>query len=117
MDGLMGWISTLTGGIVLFLIKELYKTRKHNKVLEKDLEEEKAKNDENHTKALLCVLRTDILHDYHKYRKRKSISSYGKENMLMAYESYKKLGGNSFIDSLIRDINLLQVKNEKSEGE
>ncbi len=50
------------------------------------------------------LLRSDMLQIYYHNRKDGIIRQYEYENFVCLYESYKILGGNSFIDRIYKDI-------------
>lgn len=56
------------------------------------------------------VLRSEIVDIYYKYFKKKSIPFYQKEVANSCHEAYKKNGGNSFIDNLVKEINEWEVE-------
>ena len=56
-----------------------------------------------------CLLRSDILHTYYKYRERKQIRQYEYENVVLLYKAYKALGGNTFVDHIYNEINEWEV--------
>ena len=56
-----------------------------------------------------CVLRTDILNVYYKYREQKQIRQYEYENVVLLYKAYKALGGNTFVDHIYNEINEWEV--------
>ena len=56
-----------------------------------------------------CLLRSDILHTYYKYRERKLIRQYEYENVVLLYKAYKALGGNTFVDHIYNEINEWEV--------
>ncbi len=47
-------------------------------------------------KGQLCQLRSEMLRIYYLIREKVEIRQYEYENILMMYEAYKALGGNSF---------------------
>ena len=56
-----------------------------------------------------CLLRSEILHTYYKYREQKVIRQYEYENAVFLYKAYKALGGNSFVDHIYCEINEWEV--------
>ena len=56
-----------------------------------------------------CLLRSDILHTYYKYREEKTIRQYEYENVVLLYKAYKALGGNTFVDHIYNEINEWEV--------
>ena len=49
----------------------------------------------------LAILRNTITHIYFKYMDAKEIPYYEKENVLCLYKQYEKLGGNSYVHSVV----------------
>ena len=47
-----------------------------------------------------CLLRSEILHIYHKSKDNRALRQYEAENFCMLYKAYKALGGNSFVDEI-----------------
>lgn len=56
-----------------------------------------------------CLLRSDILNVYYKYREKKTIRQYEYENVVLLYKAYKALGGNTFVDHIYNEINEWEV--------
>ena len=56
-----------------------------------------------------CLLRSDILNVYYKYRESKKIRQYEYENVVLLYKAYKALGGNTFVDHIYNEINEWEV--------
>ena len=56
-----------------------------------------------------CLLRSDILNVYYKYRERKQIRQYEYENVVLLYKAYKALGGNTFVDHIYNEINEWEI--------
>lgn len=56
-----------------------------------------------------CLLRSDILNVYYKYRELKQIRQYEYENVVLLYKAYKALGGNTFVDHIYNEINEWEV--------
>ena len=50
--------------------------------------------------ATKCSLRNDILQIYNQYKETKIIPLYDFEALSMSHDLYKKLKGNSFVDSI-----------------
>lgn len=68
------------------------------------------RKDNNQEKALKCLLRSAITSKYYVYTEIGSIPTYEKENVAYMYEQYKAMGGNSYIDNIMRELNNLVVK-------
>lgn len=60
-------------------------------------------------KGTRCQLRSEMLRIYYHNRERYKIRQYEYENFVMLYEAYKKLGGNSFIDKIYKEVQKWEV--------
>lgn len=54
--------------------------------------------------GIKCQLRHDMLHIYYKNLESKTIRQCELENFLLMYQSYKSMGGNSFIDEIYEEV-------------
>jgi hypothetical protein len=88
-------ITTILGILIGFIIKSI-----NLYVLGEKIERE----------ALKCLIRANIVSQYYVYRRIGSIPYYVKESIAQEYEAYKKLGGNSFVATLIAEINTWKVE-------
>lgn len=52
----------------------------------------------------LCLLRSGMLHTYYKGRELKTIRQYEYENFELMYQAYKSLRGNSFIETVYKEV-------------
>ena len=68
---------------------------------EKDLRQEE---------ALKCLLRSNITSKYYVYSELGEIPSYEKENIDRMFEQYEKMGGNSYVGTIVNEINQLPIK-------
>ena len=68
------------------------------------------KRDKSQEEALKCLLRSNITSKYYVYKELGSIPIYEKENINYMFEQYKSMGGNSYIDNVVKEINNLPVK-------
>ena len=68
---------------------------------EKDLRQEE---------ALKCLLRSNITSKYYVYSEMKEIPYYEKENIDKMFEQYQKMGGNSYVETIVKEINRLPIK-------
>lgn len=59
--------------------------------------------------GIKCELRTEMLRIYYKHREDKVIRQYELENFILAYNAYKALGGNSFIDKIYGEVTSWEV--------
>ena len=62
--------------------------------------------------AIKSILRKDILNLSEKYIKKGYITINQKKTLYELYKAYQDEGGNTFVDSLISDINSLPVREE-----
>lgn len=51
-----------------------------------------------------ALIRNTITHIYIKYKDKKKIPHYEKENILSLFEQYKKLKGNSYIKQIVNEM-------------
>ena len=66
--------------------------------------------DTRQEEALKCLLRSSITSKYYVYSELKEIPYYEKENIDRMFEQYKNMGGNSYVDTIVREINQLPTK-------
>lgn len=64
---------------------------------------------ETQSEAIKSLLRASMVNTYYMYKSNKKIPYYEKESWYLEYESYKKLGGNSFIDDLKKEIDSWEI--------
>jgi glucan phosphorylase len=82
--------------ILLFIIKPFrlwffgHKSRKQCEERMEAAEQESVK----------CLLRSEIVRIYYANRERQSLHSFEYQNISMLYNSYKEMGGNSFVDNI-----------------
>lgn len=67
-------------------------------------------NDTNQEEALKCLLRSAITSKYYVYTELGTIPTYEKENLVYMYEQYQKMGGNSYINNIMAEIEKLPIK-------
>ena len=68
------------------------------------------KREEVQQEALKCLLRSNITSKYYVYTELGSITPYEKQNINYMHEQYKKMGGNSYVDEIVIEINKLPIK-------
>ena len=68
------------------------------------------KKDLNQEEALKCLLRSNITSKYYVYSEMGEIPYYEKENIDHMFEQYKKMGGNSYVDTIVKEINALPLR-------
>lgn len=56
-----------------------------------------------------CQLRSEMLRCYYHNREDRKIRQFEFENFVKLYESYKTLGGNSFIDKIYDEVKEFEV--------
>ena len=96
---LMKTILTIVGFVVTGLLG--YFVAKIKGYKEKDVRQEE---------ALKCLLRSNITSKYYVYSELKEIPYYEKENIDKMFEQYKMMGGNSYVETIVREINQLPIK-------
>jgi hypothetical protein len=50
--------------------------------------------------SVKCLLRSEIVRIYYANREKRELHSFEFDNVSMLYEAYKKMGGNSFVDTI-----------------
>ena len=68
------------------------------------------RNDTNQEEALKCLLRSAITSKYYVYTELGTIPTYEKENLTYMHEQYQKMGGNSYINNIMTEIERLPIK-------
>ena len=56
-----------------------------------------------------CQLRSNMLSTYYNCKEKETIRQYERENFDKLYAAYKKLGGNSFVDDIYKEIRTYDV--------
>ena len=92
-------VLTVVGFIVTGVLG--YLTARIKNYKNKDLRQEE---------ALKCLLRSNITSKYYVYSELGEIPYYEKENVDRMFEQYKMMGGNSYVDTIVREINSLSIK-------
>ena len=67
------------------------------------------KREKARTEGIKCLLRADIVNQYYEYCDKQCMPFYKKEAIAKEYEAYKVLGGNSFIEDMMNEINTWRV--------
>ena len=96
---LMKTILTIVGFVVTGCLG--YFVAKIKGYKEKDVRQEE---------ALKCLLRSIITCKYYVYSELGKIPYYEKENIDKMFEQYKMMGGNSYVETIVREINALPIK-------
>ena len=68
------------------------------------------KREEEQDESFKCILRSEILDVYNKYKDGKKIPRYDFENVCKMYAQYKKLNGNSFVDEIYTKMQLWEIE-------
>ena len=66
--------------------------------------------DTRQEEALKCLLRSNITSKYYVYSELREIPYYEKENIDKMFEQYKMMGGNSYVETIVKEINGLPIK-------
>ena len=66
--------------------------------------------DEVQQEALKCLLRSTITSKYYVYSQLGEIPYYEKENINYLFKQYQKMGGNSYVETIVTEINSLPIK-------
>ena len=66
--------------------------------------------DSRQEEALKCLLRSNITSKYYVYSEMGEIPYYEKENIDIMFEQYKNMGGNSYVETIVKEINALPIK-------
>lgn len=61
------------------------------------------------TRAIKCSLRNDILDIWDRCKENKQITKYQLEAIELSYTEYKKLKGNSFVDSIHEKVKTFEI--------
>lgn len=56
-----------------------------------------------------CSLRNDILDIYDRCKDKKQITLYQLESIKISYELYRKLKGNSFVESIVEKVENFEI--------
>ena len=76
----------------------------------KAIEEKRKEEHEVFKKTLNCLLRSNITSKYYVYSELGEIPYYEKENIDMMYEEYKANDGNSYVETIVKEINALPIR-------
>ena len=68
------------------------------------------KRDTSQEEALKCLLRSNITSKYYAYTELGCIPEYEKETVNCLAECYFSMSGNSYIKTIIKEINMLPIK-------
>lgn len=65
---------------------------------------EQAEDDATEKESVKCLLRSEIVRIYYANRDRRSLHAFEYENIIKLYDAYKGMGGNSFVDRVMEEI-------------
>ncbi len=111
----IGWVTVIVGAVMAISktvrgkVVDLIRSKSGSDKIDKDVAEiklainELKNNDEDAKQADRALLRNAITRIYYENVESKSLSHYDKENLLMLYEAYKKLKGNSYVETIVED--------------
>ena len=68
------------------------------------------KKDTRQEEALKCLLRSNITSKYYVYSEMGEIPYYEKENIDMMFEEYQNMDGNSYVETIVKEVNNLPIK-------
>lgn len=110
MELILGAISSLTVGVLGFIIQQLLKD---NKRLRAGRKEENIAKEQGLADGVVCLLRIQLIEYHTKYVAIGRIPTYAYESFDLMYKAYKALGGNGTITHMKEDIDELEVTNQK----
>lgn len=102
----------LRNAVVKFVTRQSGKTEMQTQICEirdmllEHLEADKLKqaNAAQDREALLCLLRNSITRIYYVYLPKKQIPAHEFKNMIFLADVYKKLGGNSYVTTIVESM-------------
>ena len=104
---LTAFLSAVGGSLATYFMAMPKKRREKQEQKEKELE--------NIKEGVQAILRSQIQSQYSLMIHRTYAKPYERQNLSYLYESYKKLGGNSYIENLYKQALNLQVHYESEE--
>ena len=104
---LTAFLSAIGGSLATYFMAMPRKRREKQEQQEKELE--------NIKEGVQAILRSQIQSQYSLMIHRGYAKPYERQNLSYLYESYKKLGGNSYIENLYKQALNLQVHYESKE--
>ena len=104
---LTAFLSAIGGSLATYFMAMPKKRREKQEQKEKELE--------NIKEGVQAILRSQIQSQYSLMTHRGYAKPYESQNLSYLYESYKKLGGNSYIENLYKQALNLQVHYESKE--
>lgn len=88
-------ISTTTGLVIGYLISKVKKY---------------SEKENNEKTTLQALLRNAITSKYYVYSELGSIPNYERKNLIYLEEEYKKWGGNSYVEQIVKELLELPIK-------
>lgn len=73
----------------------------------------KKKEDSERNNTDKCLLRDRIIATYYKNLKESELKQYEYENVALLYAQYKKLGGNSFVDKIWKEMKEWKISHKQ----
>lgn len=107
MQLLINVILSIVSGLLLFLLKELYKDNKRLRAARKEGNQER---EAGMKEGMVCILRVNLIDAHTKYMGAGEITTHGYENFEDMYHAYQKLGGNGLVTHMWEDIQELRIK-------
>ena len=104
---LTAFLSAIGGSLATYFMAMPKKRREKQEQKEKELE--------NIKEGVQAILRSQIQSQYSLMTHRGYAKPYERQNLSYLYESYKQLGGNSYIENLYKQALNLQVHYESKE--
>lgn len=106
-------VTSLTSGILLFIVKNVWN---ENKQLRQERNTNLKVREDALKDGIVCLLRVKLIEYHDHYVAVGGIPSYAYSNFIMMYDAYKTLGGNGMIDHMKEEIDELEINrnNEKS---
>lgn len=122
ISNILGIISGMiisSGVIITFLLKRIKIQIDMNldsalKPIHEELKEMKSalsEDKEEYIEGILCVLRNEILEMYCERKESQQITIQEKQAIKYSFDIYKKYGGNSFIEDIVKEMNTYKVLN------
>jgi len=92
-------IPTVLGGIIGYLSTKIKKSKEHNDIKQKALED-----------GVQALLRNELVRRYREYEVKGEMSILDKENIEEMFKQYENLGGNGTVKQLMTELMHLPTK-------
>lgn len=99
-------ISTITSGVLVFIITNLLK---ENRTIRDRRRDENMRRENSISEGVLCLLRVKLIEYHDHYVALDGIPSYALSNWNMMYTAYHNLGGNGMITAMDKEIQQLKI--------